>query len=131
MLTHFIWCHWFVISLGWGVVGAALATNITYLLNWIITDIIILKHPDFETTRAPWDKSVFQKWFDYLKIGVPGACMLCFEWWAFELLAIFSGYMSIAALAGEVIIINLVSFIFMIPLGISCAASSLTGNYIG
>ena len=57
--------------------------------------------------------------------------MLCFEWWAFELLAIFSGYMGIASLAAEVIIINLVGFVFMLPLGISTAASALTGNYIG
>lgn len=57
--------------------------------------------------------------------------MLCFEWWAFELLAIFSGYISIEAIAAEVIIINIVSFIFMIPLGISYAASALTGSYIG
>ena len=57
--------------------------------------------------------------------------MLCFEWWAFEFLAIFSGYISVASLAAEVIIINIVAFIFMMPLGISFAASSLTGFYIG
>lgn len=57
--------------------------------------------------------------------------MLCFEWWAFELLAIFSGYIGISQLAAEVIIINLVGFIFMLPLGIATAASALTGNYIG
>lgn len=57
--------------------------------------------------------------------------MLCFEWWAFELLAIFSGYMGIAQLAAEVIIINMVGFVFMLPLGIATAASTLTGNYIG
>ncbi len=62
---------------------------------------------------------------------MPSACMVCFEWWAFEILAIFSGYISVAALAAEVVIINIVSFIFMMPLGISFAASSLTGNYIG
>jgi len=57
--------------------------------------------------------------------------MLCFEWWAFEFLAIFSGYISVAALAAEIVIINIVSFIFMMPLGISFAASSLTGYYVG
>lgn len=57
--------------------------------------------------------------------------MLCFEWWAFEFLAIFSGYISVAALAAEIVIINLVSFIFMMPLGISFAASSLVGYYVG
>ncbi len=57
--------------------------------------------------------------------------MVCFEWWALEVLAIFSGFISVPALASQVIIVNIVSFIFMMPLGISFAASSLTGNYIG
>lgn len=57
--------------------------------------------------------------------------MLCFEWWAFELLAIFTGLISVTALAAEVVIINMISFIFMLPLGISYTASALTGNFIG
>ena len=67
----------------------------------------------------------------YLSIGLPSALMVCFEWWAFEILAILSGYIGVEALACEVIIINIVSFVFMMPLGISFAASSLVGNYLG
>jgi MATE family multidrug resistance protein len=78
-----------------------------------------------------WDKSALKEWGSYLRVGIPGAMMLCFEWWAFEILAIFTGYMGVDALAAEVVIINIVSFIFMLPLGISFAASSLTGNFIG
>lgn len=66
-----------------------------------------------------------------MKIGLAGAMMLCFEWWAFELLAIFSGYLGVNELAAEVVIINMISFIFMLPLGISYSASCLVGNYIG
>ena len=57
--------------------------------------------------------------------------MLCFEWWAFELLAIFTGLLGVKDLAAEVVIINMISFIFMLPLGISYAASGLTGLYLG
>jgi len=67
----------------------------------------------------------------YLKIGVPGMLMLCFEWWAFELLAIFTGLLGVNELAAEVVIINIITFIFMLPLGISYSASALTGNYLG
>ena len=34
-------------------------------------------------------------------------------------------------MAAEVVIINLVAFIFMLPLGISYSASALTGNFLG
>lgn len=57
--------------------------------------------------------------------------MLCFEWWAFELLAIFTGLLGVDQLAAEVVIINMITFIFMLPLGISYTASALTGNFVG
>lgn len=57
--------------------------------------------------------------------------MLCFEWWVFELLAIFSGLMSVDALAAEVIVVNLVTLIFMVPLGTAYAASAFTGYFLG
>lgn len=97
----------------------------------IIIDIVLVKCTYFNETRAKIDSSILKNWLYYLKIGIPGAFMLCFEWWAFEILAIFSGYLGVAALAAEVVIINLVTFIFMMPLGISFAASSLTGFYMG
>lgn len=78
-----------------------------------------------------YDMTVFQEVPKFLKIGIPGMLMLCFEWWAFELLALFTGLLGVDQLATEVMIINMISFIFMLPLGISYSASALTGNYIG
>ena len=57
--------------------------------------------------------------------------MLCFEWWVFELLAIFSGLMSVEALAAEVIVVNIVTLVFMVPLGTAYAASAFTGYFLG
>jgi MATE family multidrug resistance protein len=111
--------------------GAAIATNITYLLNMIVTDIICNCKASIKQTFAWPSMRVFNDVGAYLRVGISGALMLCFEWWAFELLAIFSGLISVEALAAEVVVINLVTFIFMIPLGISYAASALTGYFIG
>lgn len=111
--------------------GAAMALNLTYISNMVISDIWMSMSQECSLTLVKWDKSALTEWGSYLRVGVPGACMLCFEWWAFEILAIFTGYMGVEALAAEVVIINIVSFIFMMPLGISFAASSLTGNFIG
>jgi multidrug resistance protein, MATE family len=113
--------------------GAAAATNVTYILNMAITDFCIhwKKDTEFKDMVFWYDWSVLQGIRNYLKIGIPGMLMLCFEWWAFELLAIFSGLLGVNELAAEVVIINMISFIFMLPLGISYSASALTGNYIG
>lgn len=113
--------------------GASLATNITYILNMLITDCFIRykQHTDFRDMIFFYDRSCFTNLWNYLKIGIPGMLMLCFEWWAFELLAIFTGLLGVSELAAEVVIINMISFIFMLPLGISYSASALTGNSLG
>jgi multidrug resistance protein, MATE family len=132
MLTHCLCCHIFIVNLEMGLSGCILATNITYILNMVLADLLVRFNQNFERTRQTSSyASIFRNWSCYLKIGIPSACMVCFEWWAFEILVVFSGYISIPALASEVIIVNIVSFLFMMPLGISFAASSLTGYYIG
>jgi len=116
----------------WRDVGAALATDITYILNMVGIDLYCYFSKRIQRTHqmVP-DKRAFRNLCTYLAIGIPGACMLCFEWWVFELLAVFSGLMSVEALAAEVIIVNLVTLIFMVPLGTAYAASAFTGYFLG
>jgi MATE family multidrug resistance protein len=112
--------------------GAAAATNITYILNMIISDLWIrCKKDDFPDMVFWYNNECLKDLGNFLKIGIPGMLMLCFEWWAFEFLAIFAGLLSVNDLAAEVVIINMITFIFMLPLGISYSASALTGNYLG
>lgn len=70
-------------------------------------------------------------WCEYLKLAVPSTLMQCFEWWAFELIAIFAGILSVNDLAAQVAIVNIVGLVYMIPLGVQFAASGLVGNMIG
>jgi MATE family multidrug resistance protein len=94
---HFGWCHLFIKQLGLNEVGAAIATNITYILNMIIADawIRILSNGEYKDMVFWYDKSVYRELVKYLRIGVSGMLMLCFEWWAFELLAIFTGLLGV------------------------------------
>lgn len=130
---HFGWCDLFIKKAGMREVGAAIATNITYILNMIIADIWIrvVADKEFENMVFFYTSSIFKEIPKYLRIGVSGMLMLCFEWWAFELLAIFTGLLGVDQLAAEVVIINMITFIFMLPLGISYTSSALTGNFVG
>lgn len=131
MILHILWCWLFISRLGLNEYGAAIATNITYVGNMIVSDIWIGRLEQFKVSWIAYDRSSLQDWWGYLKIGVPGALMLCFEWWCFELLALLSGILGVDELAAEVVIINIITFIFMVPLGTSYAASALTGYYLG
>ncbi len=109
-----------------------MATNITYILNMVLIDLYCYYSKPIRRTHGGWpDSSSFKHIGTYLAIGIPGACMLCFEWWCFELLAIFSGLMSVEALAAEVVVVSLVTLIFMVPLGTGYAASAFTGYFLG
>ena len=57
--------------------------------------------------------------------------MQCFEWWCFEVLAIFAGMLSNAELGAQVAIINIIGLLYMVPLGVQFAASALVGISIG
>lgn len=78
-----------------------------------------------------WSKETFSGWCEYLKLAVPSTLMQCFEWWAFELIAIFAGLLSVKDLAAQVAIINTIGIVYMIPLGVQFAASGMVGNMIG
>lgn len=109
-----------------------MATNITYILNMLFIDLICYYKTSLKKTHQMIpDKRVFENMCEYIKIGLPGACMMCFEWWCFELLAVFSGLMSVEALAAEVVLVSIAGFMFMIPLGTSFAASAFTGYFLG
>ena len=89
--------------------GTAIATNITYFSNMLIMDVLLRldKKSEIKDMIFFYDSSVFKRKQIglYLKIGVPGMLMLCFEWWAKEFLAIFSGLISVRDLAAQVVTI--------------------------
>jgi Na+-driven multidrug efflux pump len=53
MITHSITCHILITKLGIGMQGAALATDLTYVLNMLAADLILIKLEIFEKTRVP------------------------------------------------------------------------------
>jgi len=106
-LLHLGWCNLFIVKLDMREYGAAVATNITYILNLAISDTLIrcMANSSFKNMVFWYNKTCYQDLGTFLRIGVTGMLMLCFEWWAFELLAIFTGYLGVTALAAEVVII--------------------------
>lgn len=98
-----------------------MALNITYTLNFLIQEIYVhfFLSEELSKYQTPFFSSETLKgWVAFLKLGVPGTLMSCFEWWAFEVLAIFAGLLGTVQLAAHVATINVCALIFMIPLGV-------------
>ena len=65
--------------------------------------------------------------WEYYRIGIPNAIMSCFEWWAYEVMTLLAGYISVDAQAAQVVTMNLVALMFMIALGMQQAVGSHVG----
>lgn len=100
-LFHLPWCLLLISHFEMGVFGAALALNITLVTNFLVQELYLwVRHEHFAHLKAPFFvRETFQEWTTFLALGIPGTALQCFEWWAFEVLAIFAGYMSNADLA--------------------------------
>ena len=133
MLLHVLWCYLLVFQFGLGITGASIATCITYWLNLSIITALLT----FKSGIVPADSwhffnaDSFRGWAEYLRFGVPSALMICLEWWCFEILALYAGMLSVNELAANVVLFNLIGFLFQIPLGMSFAMSNLVGNSMG
>lgn len=67
----------------------------------------------------------------FLKFGAPSAVMLWLEVCSFQMLMVFSGYISTTAESACVMLINIVSVFYMIAMGTTYAATNLVGNELG
>ena len=130
-LIHIGWCHLFTVKLQYGVEGLGYATTITYftMLVMITINTLLIKRIS-KCIFCPTLES-FTGWGAYLKLSIPSTIMLCAEWWSFEIMIILAGIIGIIEQAVNVITFNVISQLFMIPLGMQEASCALIGNEIG
>jgi MATE family multidrug resistance protein len=130
---HFIWCYLFIYHLEFGLIGAGLAMGITQLLNFVLVTVYIHFYNPYPETHAYFPPSCFDLGMiiEYLNLAIPSTIMFAADWIGFEILTFMSSYIGNISLAANVVLFNFISLIFMIPLGISFAVTSLVGNSIG
>lgn len=68
---------------------------------------------------------------EYLKIAVPSMLMLCFEWWAYEILAFSASWISVSALGAQIIAYNFFLLIFSLGFGFQVGSMSCVGAALG
>lgn len=66
-----------------------------------------------------------------LAIGVPIGGQMALEWGAFATVALLMGWLGVIEVAAHQIALNLASLTFMVPVGVSSAASVIVGHAVG
>jgi MATE family multidrug resistance protein len=112
-----------------GATGAAYATLLSRIYMAITLAVVILKH-DPGIMHVSW-KPDFTRVRRLVKLGFPAAMQIGLETGVFATVTVLIGKIGATALAGHQIALATVSTTFMIPLGISSAASVRVGHAIG
>ena len=116
-----------------GVAGSALSTVLSRLCMAAALFLFAWRyerqrgHPLF----AHWAKPVVSQIRELLRLGLPAAGQFLLEVGAFGTTAVLAGTLSASALAAHEIALNYAALAFMVPLGISAAASVAVGHAIG
>ena len=114
-----------------GVPGSALATTIS---RWLMALMLLrVAWDDFGPLLRPWladahDRTALAR---MLRIGVPIALQYELEIACFGGVAFLAGAMGTIQVASHQIAINLAALTYMVPLGVSAAATVLVGRAVG
>ena len=128
---HFPVCYLLVVKFNTSVVGLAYAHGVNTGICFITVLIYSFCSTRIRTVLQPWDRETFRGWGAYLKISLPVTLMICSEWWAFEVLTLWSGILGVLDLAAQTIFIQVCATLFMVALGIQEATCGIMGNCIG
>jgi MATE family multidrug resistance protein len=127
----FIFGHWGFPELGGG--GAGYATSITYWMILAMTIFIVKTQEPFANypVLANLKGFSFEKCMEILKIGVPMGLSIFFETTVFAVVTILLSKFSVTTIAAYQSALNIVSFLYMIPISISTALTVLVGYEVG
>ena len=117
---------------GYGVWGAALATVMANVLGSILYVYLFFSNP-FAKKYSPfswklWDGEMLKKMFG---LGLPTGLQFFFGMLSFLIFSIFVGWMGVASLAANQIILQLDELAFLPAMGIGRGVQILVGQSIG
>ncbi|CAH8264703.1 unnamed protein product [Arabidopsis lyrata] len=130
---HVIICWALVLKSGLGFRGAAVANAVSYWLNVILLSCYVKFSSSCSLTWTGFSKEAQHDIIPFMKLAIPSAIMVCLEMWSFELLVLSSGLLPNPVLETSVLAIclNTSGTVWMIPFGLSGAASTRVSNELG
>ncbi|USW47739.1 Putative multi antimicrobial extrusion protein [Septoria linicola] len=120
----------FVYKFELGLLGAPVATGISYWLSFIL----LVLYTRFVAGHECWggfDRKCMKNIGSFARLAILGVVHVGTEWWAFEIVAIVAGQLGTIPLAAQSVIMTADQVLNTIPFGIGVATSSRVGNLLG
>ena len=125
-----------IYRIGLGFDGAPLATSICRWLQLVLICAYLFarRHtlaPSLPPLRVEW-RALPTRCRQFLQLGLPGAAMLAFEAWFFEVATYLASFLGTASLDAHVVMLNICSFTFLsVPFALGIAASIRVRQSLG
>ena len=116
-----------------GFIGAPIATSLVNIFLSLGL-IVYIRFVEGGDQWGGWDLNEvldMKKVKVLFQLGIPGVLMIASEWLAFEAIALAAGILGKDILAAQTIVLNTITLLFMIPMGLSVATTTRIGNFLG
>ena len=114
-----------------GAIGTGWASSVSRIIMFV--SLLALAWRSLHPYLAPFrrDTLAARPLWRMIRLGAPIGAQFQLEFGAFGVVAVFMGWFGTTQMAGHQVALNLASFTFMFPLGISAAATVLVGHAVG
>ncbi|KAK8961431.1 MATE efflux family protein LAL5 [Platanthera guangdongensis] len=132
-IVHAILAYSLVHAAGLGFRGTSISASISLWISFVMLAVYVKFSENFKLTWGGISMEAFQHVMPSLKLAVPSALMVCFEYWAFEILVLLAGLMPNSERSTSLIAmcVNTESITYMITSGFSAAVSTRVSNETG
>ncbi|KAK3588460.1 hypothetical protein CHS0354_025117 [Potamilus streckersoni] len=120
-----------IIGMNLGIIGASVAVCISLWSVVIFHVIYIIGWKVYRVTWTGFSWECLEDWGQFFSLAVPGMAMRCLEWWSYEIFVFIAGLLGVIQLAGQTVAMVISYMAFMVPYGVSIAASVRVGNNLG
>jgi len=120
----------FVYTFKMGLLGAPLATGISYWLSFILL-LLYVRFVAGSECWGGWSRRCLDNSWMFTKLAILGVIHVGTEWWAFEIVALAAGRLGTIPLAAQSVIMTSDQVMNTIPFGVGVATSARVGNMLG
>lgn len=120
----------FVYTFKIGLLGAPIATGISYWLSFLLL-LLYVRFVAGSECWGGWSKKCLENIWTFARLALLGFVHVGTEWWAFEIVALAAGKLGTIPLAAQSVIMTTDQVTNTIPFGVGVATSARVGNLLG
>ncbi|XP_030487796.2 protein DETOXIFICATION 40 [Cannabis sativa] len=133
LVVHLVLSWVLIYKLGWGLIGASLMLSFSWWIVVVAQFVYILMSDKCKLTWNGFSLEAFSGLWEFFKLSIASAVMLCLESWYYQILVLIAGLLKNAEIALDSLSVcmTISGWVFMIAVGFNAAASVRVGNEIG